>query len=528
MKTTSLGKTRRYGLLRIVSQMNSDLLVSTFRPMGKYLRVFFVVVTLAHFSLGQTISGTLNHSASTSTTSGTCSIRITTDTWTFTDNLGVAHGFPSTTETHVLLGCSSTCGGHTRSGCTTGCGCPPSGSTTQDEWSSDGRFFLQAIGASGSVTKEAGYVNPRFLVAGVTYAPPGPSSNTFVDYTKSTFVGSTQSLSQSFMGSTTQSVSLTYGFSIPLVASGKISESFATTASVTNKSTSTVTSSVQVSSGEETFGTGNYFAPVNHDYDQVWVWLNPVAIFTIDAGVPLPIWNGYGADSNDQNGMDIVPIALGYLNGHFGAIPPDIQTSINRAWASKQVFPAGQGAALTKSDLAQIASADPFSVSTYGTNEIGSTPPSPSTPDNRFTVTNCNSGNSFSYLQANPSTTPTIFTCSLMYTSLSTQEQAISTSYSQTFSIDDSFSGSGFFSSFSSELKTSDMLTWTTDAQSSITASTTSTGSLSVQGPPCNNVMQGVGPCVPVYDANGNEPTQFVVYQDNMFGTFMFAPVHFY
>jgi hypothetical protein len=410
----------------------------------------------------------------------------------------------------------------------TGCGCPPSNSTTQNEWSTDGRYFLQATGGSGSVTAEAGYVNPRFLVVGVTYAPPGPSANTFVNYTKSTFVGSTVSLSKSFMGSNTQSVSLTYGFNIPLVASAKISNTFATTASVTTKSTSTVTSSVQVSSGEETFGTGNYFAPVNHDYDKIWVWLNPTALFTIHAGVPLPVWSGYGADSTDQNGLDIVPIALGYLNGDFGAIPPDIQTSINRAWASKQVFPPGQGPALTQADFAQIASADPFSVSTYGVNEIGSNPPSPSTPDQRFAVTTCNNGNSFSYLQADPSTTATIFTCGLTYTNLSTQEQAISTSYSQTFSVDNSFSGSGFFSSFSAELKTSNTLTWTTDAQSSITASTTSTGNLSVQGPPCNNVMPGVGPCVPVYDANGNQPTQFVVYQDNMFGTFMFAPVHFY
>jgi hypothetical protein len=289
-----------------------------------------------------------------------------------------------------------------------------------------------------------------------------------------------------------------------------------------------VTSSIQVSSGEKTFGTGNYFAPVNNDYDQIWVWLNPVAMFTINAGTPLPVWNGYGADSTDQNGLDIVPIALGYLNGHFGAIPPDIQTSINRTWAANQMWPAGQGPALNSADLAQIAANDPFSVSTYGTNEIGSAPPSPSTPDNRFTLTTCNSSNSFSYLQAAPSSTANIFTCTLTYTNLSTLAQEISRSYSQTFSVDNSFQGLGFFSDFSAELKTSNTLTWTTDAQSSLTTSTTSTGSLSVQGPPCNNVMPGVGPCVPVYDANGNQPTQFMVYQDNMFGTFMFAPVHFY
>lgn len=505
-----------------------QLLFSISKLTGKYIWISLVVIALAVLSSGQTIAGTLSVSSTTTTTSGTCSIRTTTDTWTFTDTLNVAHAFPRTTNTHFLLGCSSSCGGGTKSGCTTGCGCPPTGSTSQNEWSSDGRYFLQATGAGGSVTAEAGYVDPKFLVVGVTYAPPGPSANTSVSYMNSIFVGSTQSLSQSFMGSTTESVTLTHGFNIPLVASGKFSSTSATTASQSTKATSTVTSSVQVSSGEKTFGTGDYFAPVNHDYDQIWVWLNPVAMFTINAGTPLPVWNGYGADSTDQNGLDIVPIQLGYLNGHFGAIPPDIQTSINRTWAANQMWPAGQGPALNSVDLAQIASNDPFSVSTYGPTEIGSAPPSPSTPDNRFTLTACNSSNSFSYLQAAPSTTANIFTCTLTYANLSTLAQEISTSYSQTFSVDDSFSGLGFFSDFSAELKTSNTLTWTTDAQKSLTTSTTSTGSLSVQGPPCNNVMLGVGPCVPVYDANGNEPTQFMVYQDNMFGTFMFAPVHFY
>lgn len=486
-----------------------------------------MIIAMTGLSFGQAIAGTLTSSSTSTTTSGTCTIHITTTNWTFTDNLNAAHSFPSPTTTRLLEGCSGTCAGRLRSNCTTQCGCPPSGTTSEQEWSSDGRYFLNATGTSGSVTAEAGYVDPKFLVVGVTYAPPGPSANTFVNYTKSTFVGSTESLSQSFMTTSSQSVSLSHGFNIPLVASGKISSSFATTATQSTKSTSTVTSSIQVSSGEQTFGTGDYFAPVNHDYDQIWVWLNPVALFTINAGNPLPVWNGYGADSTDQNGLDIVPVALGYLNGHFGSIPPDIQTSINRSWATNQIWAAGQGPALNSTDLAQIASTDPFSVSTYGTNEIGSVPPSPSTPDNRFTLTDCNNSNSFSYLQADPSTTPNIFTCGLTYTNLSTLAQEISSSYSQTFSTDDSFSG-GFLSDFSIELKTANTLMWATDAQSSITTSTTSTGNLSVQGPPCNNVMPGTGPCVPVYDVNGNQPTQFMVYQDNMFGTFMFAPVHFY
>jgi len=386
--------------------------------------------------------------------------------------------------------------------------------------------------AGGSATYQAvgitGYVDPKYLVVGVTYAPPGPSANTFVQYLQSTFVGNTESLSKSYTNSNQKTIALSFGVNIPLVSGGKITNTYSTTNSETTKSTSTVTTSIQVQQGETTFGTGNYFAPVDNDYDQIWVWLNPVSIFTVVSGSSSVQWNGYGFDGNDQSQMDIVPIALGYLNGHFGAIPPDIQTSINRTWAAGQVWAAGEGPALTSADLAQIASFDPFSVSTYGTDEIGYIPPATQTPDYRFTESQCSKASSFNYLQANPSTTPNIYTCQLTYINLSIQAQEITTSFSETFSTDIAFSGSGFLKALSANLMEASTLSWATDAQSSITTSTTSTANLSVQGPPCNNVVQGEGPCVPVYDASGTQPTQFDVYEDNMYGTFMFAPVHYY
>lgn len=392
-----------------------------------------------------------------------------------------------------------------------------------------GNMLNQTTASLSSVT---GYVNPKYMVVGVTYAPPGPSTNTFVQYQKSTFVGMTQSVSHSFTSSNTNSVSLSYGFNIPLVASGKITNTYSTTNSQMTKNTSTVTTSMQVQSGEETFGTGNYFAPVDNDYDIIWIWLNPVAIFTIYTGNSVPVWNGYGFDGTDQSTMDIVGIPLGYLNGDFGTMPPQYATSLARSWAAKQIWPAGQGPGLTgpgpNTDLAAIAATDPFSVSTYGLDEIGYIPPSPETADHRFTLSACSSQASFNYDQAAPSTSAPIYTCQLTYTNLSTLASEIQTTYAQTFSVDNSFSGSGFLKAFSADLSSKTELTWQTDAQSSITTSTTSIASFSVQGPPCNNVIQNQGPCVPVYDSSGTQPTQFDVYQDNMYGTFMFAPVHYY
>src|SRR4051794_37111711 len=42
----------------------------------------------------------------------------------------------------------------------------------------------------------AGLINPKYIIVGVTYAPPGPQSN--VSYADSTMVGTTTNLSSSY------------------------------------------------------------------------------------------------------------------------------------------------------------------------------------------------------------------------------------------------------------------------------------------------------------------------------------------
>lgn len=379
-----------------------------------------------------------------------------------------------------------------------------------------------------------GYIDLRYLILGVTYAPPGPSTNTFVQYMNSTLVGNTVSLSSSFLSSYTKSVSVSTGFTIPAVLSGSIKNTTATTMSQTSTNSSTVTTSFQVQNGEKTFGGGTYMAPVDNDYDYVWVWLNPVEIFTITGSTIT--WNGYGYNSADENQPDIVGIELGYLNGHFGAIPPDIQNSLNRTWAANEVFYNGETAALNSTDLAAIEAADPFSVSSYGPGEIGYDPPSGTTADGLFTPTSCTSQSAIGYVQGPPVASPPettnltqIATCTLTYTDLTSQTSSIQTVNSQTFSVDEQISAS-FLDPFTASLEKSYSITQTDTAQQSITSSTTQSQSaaLSLQGPPCDNVLSEEGPCVPVYDSAGNEPTQFDVFQDNRYGTFMFAPVHYY
>ncbi len=372
-----------------------------------------------------------------------------------------------------------------------------------------------------------GYINPKFVILGVTYAPPGPSSSTFVDYSNSNLVGTQTSLVNSFTNSNGYSVTLSGGAGIAKVINGTISSSISQTTTQKTTNSQTVALSVQVASGEKTQGTGSYFSPVDHDYDIIWVWLNPALVFTTNGDQV--VWNGYGFDASDENGMDVVGVQLGYLNGDFGAIPADIQTSLNRAWAASQTYATGHGPALDTRDLGIIAAADPFSASTYGETYIGYVPPTPDTSDNRYTISLCSQANSFGYTQAAPSTAANVYTCTVTYANMSQEAQSLTNSYQLSYSTSVDLSAN-FLSFFSSEIRysSSQILTWENMASAQLTSSSTSTATLSVQGPPCNNVNPGVGPCVPVYDASGTEPTQFEVYQDNLYGTFMFAPVHFY
>ena len=176
--------------------------------------------------------------------------------------------------------------------------------------------FTSENGGNGYVSPTqigyGGYVDPKYMVVGITYAPPGPSSNTFVDYTQSTYVGTTTSFSSSFADGSNTSLTLTMKGGILGVLGGKITSSYSSGVTQTTKTSSSFTSSVQVSNGEKTSGTGDYYAPVDHDYDTIWIWVNPALLFTVSTTPGAPVaWNGYGYDTADQNTPEIVGVSLG-------------------------------------------------------------------------------------------------------------------------------------------------------------------------------------------------------------------------
>jgi len=373
---------------------------------------------------------------------------------------------------------------------------------------------------------ESGYVNPKFIVVGVTYAPPGPSS--YTQYTTTSSVGTTTTLTNSFESQVMQSIAITqsglFGF-----AGGKVTDTSATTASQTSSTTQTVTVTAQSSTSDKTPGTANPYSPVDHEYDIIWVWLNPVALFTVYPSLPSSLtWTGYGYDTNDQPALDIYPLYVGNLECELNSNSPTCATSgpfnqstlnvLARSWAqSTESFPSGQSAALTTTDYQTILDADPWGANPSYVVDASGSPAT--TPDGRFTISGGVTGApiDFPYVQALPGDPPITEIYSNGYTETNSLGQSATYSYQVMFGTDLSFSGSGWLTGLSVEIKNSNTLTWTSVYDSTITDTNTQLDALQITGPPC------VGsPCNPSYSG----PGEFDVYQDNIYGTFMFWAVN--
>jgi hypothetical protein len=331
------------------------------------------------------------------------------------------------------------------------------------------------------------------------------------------------------------STSVSESFNIGSFLKGKLTSTDSGSYTQASSSTSSFTLSAQTVNGTKSMGTVNAFSPVDHDYDYVWLWLNPVVILTVNPTSQTVTWDGYGIDAADQNAnvMDIWPVQVGYLNGDFGTLDPGDAEVLARSWAVGYLtWPSGEGPGLTQVDFDQILLADPFANSSYAvTVPAGSN----TTADGRFTLasviaTSSSSGSgsggtsgtstSFDYKQADPGETAVTQSLSTSYTPSSTQTASTTVTTTQAYGTDASFTGSAFLAGLSASFK--DTQTFTTIQQNSVSITNNSSvgSTLSITGPPCPGTTL---PCNPTYDGN---PSEFDVYQDNIYGTFMFNGVN--
>lgn len=385
-----------------------------------------------------------------------------------------------------------------------------------------------------------GYINPKYMVMGIYYAPPGSLST--VDYTNSNLVSSTLTFKSSFGNSYSQSSAQTGSFSASgglkgwkaagVDASVKATNSFTESTSTTDSTAITIQKSTSTSFIVP--GPTCSYCGVDHDYDQIAVWLNPVQLFTLtNNGVVQP--NGYGFSTLDQPGMDIYYVYAGELNGDL-PMRSSTTTALGRSWAKVEDWSTTQGTpwALTTQDKQNILKLDPYWNCTYksAVNDVTDCAEPPSST--RFTESTIAS---FPFQQPEPGGQPDTKTYGWTYTATDSQGQDITSSFTQSYGLESSFSFKIFGLGFEDSLTQTWTTTTTYESSTLYTTSNTSSATASITGPPCTVVS---GQCSPMYPpphafnpvtclalsnatAFGQGDNMFL-YQDNLFGTFMIEP----
>jgi hypothetical protein len=405
-------------------------------------------------------------------------------------------------------------------------------SATYEDTVYTGTYVTITITPSGTYTPPGttnGFINPKYVVVGVTYAPPGTSSS--VTYTNTTSVGNTVAINDSFSKDVGFSISVSNGAALPAggILNGSVKLTYTESTDYTQASNSSTTTTISKAStiAYTTPGTPT-FSPVTSDYDYIWLWINPeiLATYTPPVGSnPAALQlTGYAFDPTDpasgepppsgpyNSGPDIIEVQVGCLDGDFSCpstlvITNGVVTSgtLARSWAANEyTWPAGEGPGLTTQDIANILTFDPLVPSNNYTllNSLPST-----TSDGRF---------SKEPYPPNPIEYP-VGGATEMYNTVQTDTQSVATGLShsvkQAFGASQEF-GTGFGGFFSSTTTMTESLTltWNYSWLDTLTTTTTMTDALAVKGPPDPP---------PSYSG----PTQFIAYQDNLFGTFVFVPV---
>jgi hypothetical protein len=352
----------------------------------------------------------------------------------------------------------------------------------------------------------SGHINPKYVVLAVTYAPPGAQSN--VNYGSSTLLGNSTSIADSsnFQSSIMVSLKASTGASPIIGLQGTTTYSYSQQWTNEQDTSSSISMNKTTQISESVFGPASSLG-VNHDYDVIWLWLNPLSLFDVLPGPNSVTWTGYAYDVNDIAEMDVYPVYAGYLNGHF-AMPSQVATVLARTWASVYQWGPGEGPGLTAQDFAAILATDPFSDPTYTVSVLAG---SRTSSDGRFTIT----GNqNVAYVPPPPGGNPLNQTYTENYETTDTTGQGSKHSLQVAWSLDQSISasfGPHFIASLTAETQYSRTQTWTHEWSATRTNTTGNSASLSITGPATSDNYTG--------------PTEFVVYQDNIFGTFMFYPV---
>ncbi len=326
-------------------------------------------------------------------------------------------------------------------------------------------------------------VHPKYLVLSVAYAPPGAESS--VDYGTSTTLGSKLSFSQAFKAEVSITNAATFEKS-PISTSGSFTQKASGSASFS------VADSIEKTESNNIIipGPASSVNGIDHNEDIFFVWLNPR--FTTTATSPTSVeTSGFSVDPRDpvSPNMDVVQLSTRQLKNP-SLIDPGTASRLQRNWS-----PTG---ALNSADFNDILARNPFA------NGGSTIDPA------RFDLL----PGTFNYRPASPGGQPITQNFSLGFKQAST----LSLSSTTTVAFEMSSTATRTFESIDAvkaTLKTENTTSSTLEVSNGVALEDSSavgqTTTLSLKGPTTG--YQG--------------PTAVQVYQDNMFGTllFAFAPV---
>jgi hypothetical protein len=381
------------------------------------------------------------------------------------------------------------------------------------------------------VTGTFGYINPKYVVSTVLYAPPGSASTAV--YTNSTTVSNTTSYTATFTSSTMDSVSTQTGLlgtGVTSVASwlnGIETNTTSTTETQQSQNSTSVTLSLTTTNGLTVPGPTSNYVGVDHDYDVIEVWLNPVLLFTVYnttmAGETNIASFGYGSSALDTTApIDIWAIPVGCLNGDFPQTESACAAPLGafqRAWAANENWPTGQGPGLTQADLNNILAADPWGKCTPN-DPIGSS--ACPTYSAAFTLPNFELSDQadVQYTQPLPGGQPVPVSYGVNTTNMQATSSTITSTYSQMYGYE--FNLSAFYGLFNLHSNDTQTVTWSYALNTSLSQTNVKTGTANITPPAC--VGNPCNPSYPPATPTFGTATTFDVFIDNRFGTFAFVP----
>lgn len=365
---------------------------------------------------------------------------------------------------------------------------PVTGSANLTASSSPGHDDIKCIPPSPS-SPVTGVIHLKYKILGVDYAPPGAHSN--VTYNANMLRGSSTDTSQAYKNDVSVSTSVGGGGSFFGIFGGKNTTTASTSYSQQTDTSTSISISTTATIIDTIPGPLSSAVGVDHDYDIVWVWVNPSLELSLNTSTSIQ-WNGYAYDAeDDSNEMEVIPLYVSYLKNP-ASIPSNIAVRLARSWDTT-----GLGG-LTSADYATILTADPFASGSYNPN---------TDTGHRFDI---QGGQTFSYTPPPAGGQPITQSYSVASQTTSTQGQGAQHSYSAGYSYDANYSVN-FFGELSADLKVADTFTSTSTWSSKVMSGTGQTASLSIVGPASSDNYTG--------------PTQFQVWRDNVYGSFMFYPV---